>query len=80
MVVSQPLPSELRARVCAAFVDNEDRDASDRRRYQGLYGTHELLDYRSAALYNVRIDTTHNTPQQTFEQASEALRAVNIQR
>ena len=78
LCVPQPLPAELRERVCNAFVDNENRDTDDRRRYVELYGTHELLDYRSATLYDIRIDTTTNTPQQTFEQAMKALQAVGI--
>jgi len=79
--VSQPLPIDLRERVCAAFIDTETRDADDRKRYAELYGTHELLDYTNAvALYDVRIDTTTNTPQQTFEQTLTALRAIQVKR
>jgi cytidylate kinase len=74
--VVQSLPEEMRERVCAAFVDNCQRDEDDRRRYAQLYGEAKELDYRDQRLYDAIVDTSLNTPQQTFEQALKAVRAL----
>jgi len=59
--------------LCQLFRDNDARDDDDRRRYVELYGQHPLLDYRNPALYHALIDTTLNQPNDTFNQAMEAL-------
>jgi cytidylate kinase len=62
-----------RDRLCAAFADNVSRDEDDRRRFASLYGSDPVMDYRHSALYDVFINTTHNTSQQTFTQTMQAL-------
>jgi len=44
------------------FVDNENRDDSDRLRYMELYGFHDELDYRFASLYDLIVDTSDHSP------------------
>lgn len=74
------------------FVENVDRDERDRRRFHELYhggdgagalGAAErdlkrrVLDYRTRDLYDLVVDTTPNTPGDTFREVTTALNALN---
>ena len=48
------------------FVDNQNRDDDDRKRYALLYGLGAGMDYRDPALYDIVVDTTPNAPDDTF--------------
>ena len=73
----QPLSQDIRSRICAGLVANSSRDADDHARYAQLYGSDERLDYRNRQLYDAVIDTTRNSPHDTFTQLSTALADTN---
>lgn len=62
------------------FIDNADRDDSDRKRFLALYGFPPTLDYRYRGLYDVVIDTSGQTPDDTLIECLEALRLLPVGR
>ena len=68
----QPLSQGIRDRIRAGLQGYSTRDADDHTRYAQLYGSDEMLDYRHRQLYDAVIDTTNNSPHDTFIQLSTA--------
>lgn len=56
--------------VLKRFVDNENRDDDDRKRYALIYGLSAEMDYRNTALYDIVIDTSNNKPADTYKQST----------
>jgi cytidylate kinase len=54
----------------ARFAENLHRDALDLKRFRELYN----LDYRDREHYDIVIDTTPNQPEDTYQQALDALK------
>ncbi len=77
-VALQGFPMDKLKRICQEFRDNDGRDHADRKRFFTLYGTSPALDYRNLELYDLVIDTTPNTSEQTFSQAVEGLKKFGI--
>ena len=51
---SLDIPAETMASFHKSFTLNAQRDIDDRARYVTLYGSHELLDYRTPDIYDIR--------------------------
>jgi cytidylate kinase len=72
------LPMDQFKRICQQFRDNCDRDQADLKRFFHLYGHSQLMDYRNNQLYDLVIDTSLNTPEQTFQQAVQGLKKMGV--
>jgi cytidylate kinase len=60
------------------FYDNDNRDNDDRQRFIKLYGKAPELDYRNPELYDIIINTTPNSPLQTFQQTVKKLSELGV--
>eukprot|EP00455_Lapot_gusevi_P002973 TRINITY_DN1122_c0_g3_i1.p1 TRINITY_DN1122_c0_g3~~TRINITY_DN1122_c0_g3_i1.p1 ORF type:complete len:180 (+),score=31.18 TRINITY_DN1122_c0_g3_i1:436-975(+) len=67
------------SQMCDQFEKNQMRDYYDLQRFCGLYG--KEMDFHNREFYDIVIDTTPNTSQQTFQQAHAAIQEkINSQR
>jgi len=65
-------------KVLEIFQDNAHRDRDDKLRYAEFYGFDDELNYTNHALYDIVIDTTHNTIAEVFDIAVKSLADANF--
>ncbi|EGG18973.1 hypothetical protein DFA_02216 [Cavenderia fasciculata] len=68
------LPLENIDKIISGFIENQDRDQNDRKRYMDIYG----LDYEDKDYYDLVIDTTGDTSENNLKKALDFINHLKI--